>query len=315
MKKILVLIFLCTFVYYGECQINTHDIFAPINAEWYYNCCAEGNINSSHLNYIISKKDTIIGKDSCHILQQYRDNSTTVNAEYIIRQDDGKIYYYYQKQYNLLFDFGVEINDIVEFKFIYKKYTDNILFQKDTVLSARYKVKNITTNAQYQKIFTTKILDDDKVIENGKEIFPNYYSYTEKLGYDSEFMPILDNLAYPAIDNFLMLRCYSDSSFVFISDRWEATSLPCNYFTTTGINMIEAESTINIFPNPFYEHISVSSNGQGYIEIIDTNGNVIYYSKLLDGLNKISTNHFFKGIYVIKVQNQNNCQSFKIIKL
>ena len=308
-------IFFTCLVFCFTWQANAQTEFAPISAKWYYNCCAEGGIERSHLNYIVSEKDTIVEENTCRVLKQYYDNSTIANEKYIIKQEQGKVYYYHQDRFNLLFDFDAELDDIVEFTFKYRKYDeDNFPAYKDTILSARYRIESVTTNAQNLKIFATEILEEDKFVYYGMEILPRYYSYTEKIGYDSEFMPILDNAAHTAIQTFPMLRCYSDADFSFVSERWLATSLPCNYSIATDIRHPKDEN-VTIYPNPFGDKIFVSSYNGGNIEIIDMVGKIVYDSKLSNGINEISTSHFPKGIYVVKIQNpDNSIQIFKIVK-
>jgi len=314
MKKILFLVCLAySFVWQ---TVNAQTEFAPIGAEWYYNCCAEGNIVRSHFNRIISEKDTIVEENVCRVLKQYYDNSTIAHEKHIIKQEQGKVYYYYQEQFNLLFDFDAEVNDIVEFTFKFRKYGyDNFPLYKDTVLSAEYQVKSITTNAQNLKTFATTILEDDKFADYGMEILPWYYSYTEKTGYYSEFMPMLDNAAHTLLDNFPMLRCYSDVDFSFISDEWSITSLPCDYLFTTSINT-DKDENIKIYPNPFSNNIIAFTHNGGNIKIIDISGKVVYSSELSNGINEISTSHFLKGVYLVKIQNKDDgIQIFKMVKL
>jgi len=83
---------------------------------------------------------------------------------------------------------------------------------------------------------------------------------------------------------------------------------------TTNINTLKDEN-IKIYPNPFIDNIFIIANNGGNIEIIDVSGRVIYSSGLSNGINKISTSHFLKGIYFLKIQNKNNSiQIFKIVK-
>jgi hypothetical protein len=279
-------------------------IFAPTGAKWYYNCCSNGNIINSHFNYIVSEKDTVVEENPCCVLKQYHDNSTIASEKYILKQEEGKIYYYYRNQFNLLFDFDADINDTVEFTFMYRKDEN-----KDTILSARYHVESITVNAQNLKTFATEILEEDK-----KDIIPWHYSYTEKIGFYSEFMPILDDTPRPAVDDFPMLRCYSDAGFSFVPDKWAETSLPCDYSAATGINIPGDENSI-IYPNPFGNTVFVLSCKEGYLEITAVSGKVVCYSELSNGINKISTSHLLPGIYLVKIQNKDNSiRIFKMVK-
>ena len=312
-------IFFACLVFNFVWQVNAQIEFAPRGAEWYYTdtwaCCPE-----NHFNHIVSEKDTIIEENTCRVLRQYYDDSTIASGKYIIKQEQGKVYYYYQDQFNLLLDFDVEVNDIVEFTFMYKKYNDDDFpMGKDTVFSARFRVESVTTNAQNLKTVTTKVLEEDVLDFWGIPVPPyiyHTYSYTEKIGIYREFMPMFDNVPHPAIEVYQWLRCYSDADFSFISDEWAAISLPCDYpIVTTGINIFSKNDNIEIYPNPFNDNVFVFTYNGKNIEIIDVSGKVVYYSELSNGINEFSTSHFLKGIYLIKVQNKDNSiQMFKIVK-
>ena len=214
-------------------------VFAPIGAEWYYtytfDYCPE-----NHFNHIISEKDTIVKGNSCRLLRLYYDNSTTASEKYIFKQEQGKIYYYYQDRFNLLFDFDAKINDTIQFTFMGVKYffdssQNPPFYSKDTVFSVRSVVESITTNAQNLKTFTTEILEVDRVAA----YFPSLYTYTEKIGLHSEFMLKIEDIWYiPEYPPYRILRCYSDTDFSFVSDEWATYSLPCDYFiSSSGVNV------------------------------------------------------------------------------
>jgi len=147
-----------------------------------------------------------------------------------------------------------------------------------------------------------------------KPFVPNNYTYTEKTGGNYTFMPILsDDIILGEVWQFL--RCYSDDDFSFISPSWEATSLPCDYSYATSVEILQ-DKNLTIYPNPFNETVFVSANNGGNIEIRDVSGTIIHYSEVLIGKNEISTSHFRKGIYMVKIQNKDNSvQNFKIVKL
>ena len=229
--------------------------FAPIGAEWYYTyssitplCCYDEK-SFTDFNHIISEKDTIIEGNTCRVLSQYYYNSytynSTVSGKYIIKQEQGKVYYYYQDQFNLLFDFDAQVNDIVEFTFMYSKHNyDDIYFItiKDTILSVRYLVEDITVDAQLLKTFTTKGIDD---INYGDGIYspPYIYTYTEKIGLHSKFMPEFDNGGHPDMVIHRWLRCYADAGVSFVSNWWAATDLPCNYICRCEYNTPQDEKS------------------------------------------------------------------------
>jgi len=408
-------IFFACFVFCFAWQANAQIEFAPMGAEWYYTytfgCCPE-----NHFNHIISEKDTIIEGSNCRVLRQYYNNSNTASEKFIIKQEQGKVYYYYQDKFNLLFDFDAEVNDIVEFSFMYS----------DTVLSARYHVEDISINAQNLKTFTTKFIDIDnyepkhgyvyayindptiisyvgegeQLVSNdvtlndalndfnvfsfkyafplassaylrrivvmecncnakgladflkenfliyfsdieyyGQTMYPqigNYsqcfpyrvpltYAYTEKIGSFVEFMPRFNSWDIPDIEVYLFLKSYSDVDLCLASkictDNFQfSCSYPIasDYFSPcnkVNINSLK-DNNIKIYPNPFSDNFFVFTNTRGNIEIVDISGKIVYYSELSNGINEISTNHFLKGIYLVKIQDKDNgIQLFKIVKL
>jgi len=300
--------------------------FAPIGAEWYYTytfgCCPE-----EHFNRVVSEKDTVIDENNCRVLRLYYDNSNVANEKYVIKQEKGKIYYYYQDKFNLLFDCDVEINDTVKFTFMYKMYNNDFPLGKDTLFSARYQVEAITISDEILKTFKTKVLEEDILDFWGIPVPPygyHTYLYTEKIGLKNllgsplhhKFIPVFDNIPHPAIENYRWLRCYSDDDYFFISDKWEEIGLPCDYPYITNIVAPKSEDMINIHPNPFDDKIVIFTKKGNAITIFDVHGKVIYFSELFYGENIISTHHFPKGIYFVNIQNKDGYnKTFKMIKL
>ena len=313
-KLIISLVTTCLFIVYGKyayCQTE----FAPIGAEWYYTDAMM--IPLSHFNHIVSEKDTIVAGETCRVLQQNYFSTFDRRETYIIKQEQGKIYYYYQDKFHLMLDFSAEVKDTVEFTFRYQiGDSTHVNVLKDTIISARFVIENITTDAHGLKTVTPKILEEDeylfKYVSLRDLTFP--YVYTEKIGLHSEFLPLLDDMAHPDCEFFRYLRCYTDADLSFVSNQW-TISLPCNYVGITGINTFENEN-VKVYPNPFYDYIFVNTENEGNIEIIDILGKTIYQSKLTSGVNAIFTNHFSKGIFFIRIQNDSNfIQNFKIVKL
>jgi len=309
-------IFFACLVFCFARQANAQIEFAPVGAEWYYTY-ADGCCQKDYFSYIISEKDTVVERNNCRVLRQYWQHmfENTTSEKYIIKQEQGKVFYYYQDQFNLLLDFDAKVGDIVTFTFMYRHIEHHIFPAppiKYTILSVRYQVEDITIDDQNLKTFTTKGIDDIHYGEFYRP--PDIYIYTEKIGLYSVFMPMFDNMGHPDIKLYRWLRCYSDADLSFISDKWAATSLPCNHSVITGINTPKDGHSI-IYLNPFNDHVFVVIKDEGKIEFIDALGKVVYHSELSSGTNEISTNHFPKGIYFVKIRNKDNSiQTFKIVK-
>ena len=319
MKKKLLLIAIMIIPFFIKAQETKE--FAPIGAEWYYTN-SDGTLEDIRFNHIVSERDTTVDGDICRVLQlkQYHFTNELIDSRetYIIKQEQGKVYYYYQDKFNLMFDFSTEVNDTIEFTFRYQIGDStglNVL--KDTTLSAKFVIEDITTDMQGLKTFITKVLEEDEYIfQDVSLLSPTFpYIYTERIGLHGEFLPILDDMAHPNWEYYRWLRCYTDADISFVSDRWATMSQPCDYPITTGVNTFQIEND-KVYPNPFSDHISVFTDHGGNIEIIDIVGKTIYQSTLMPGVNNISTNHFSTGVFFIKIQNkENSVQNFKVVKL
>ncbi len=310
------LFFVC-FAFCFVWQANAQTEFAPIGAEWYYNDglhdqqLLQHPSSDYHYNRIVSEKDTIVDGFNCRILKFYYDDSTIASKKYIIKQDGGKVYYYYQDQFHLFLNFDVQVNDIVEFTFMFSNYDPTwINYNGPVLFPIKYRVESITTNAQNLKTFTIKCLEYDDV--------PDYYYYTcvytEKIGHNEVFMPIYCDGEQR--DRLQWLRCYSDANFSFVSEEWTAKSLPCDYpFPVMSINTPKDEDG-TIYPNPFNDHISVFANIGDNIEIMDISGKLVYAAELSSGINEIPSSHFPSGIFFAKIRHRDNSiQFFKMLKL
>jgi len=91
MKKSVFLTLILSIIFSFQMNAQQNE-FAPNGAEWYYDYAVSAD---KYLHHIVSESDTIVEGYNCRILRQYCDTSDLVQREYIIRQEQGKIYYYY----------------------------------------------------------------------------------------------------------------------------------------------------------------------------------------------------------------------------
>ncbi len=101
-------------------------------------------------------------------------------------------------------------------------------------------------------------------------------------------------------DNFL---CYST-----INGTW----------TTVNTSQLEdTERTIDIYPNPFNNIITISGtdiNSTVYIEIYDVLGKLVYVRNYKANEKEINLDSFDKGKYILKITNGNMIRTDKIVK-
>lgn len=88
--------------------------------------------------------------------------------------------------------------------------------------------------------------------------------------------------------------------------------------TVTGIDVLNSDYAINIFPNPTTEQISIKvadNNEKLNIEIFDINGKSII-RKTLNNQTSINVQEYANGTYFLKISNEKNqlINSSKILK-
>jgi hypothetical protein len=89
-----------------------------------------------------------------------------------------------------------------------------------------------------------------------------------------------------------------------------------NYLTfssvITGLNSEEASSSQFVFPNPFRDHVNVSTNGSFQYELTNTTGIILEEGT---AENKVDFKiQYPKGIYLLKVKQGDNVKLIKLLK-
>ena len=89
------------------------------------------------------------------------------------------------------------------------------------------------------------------------------------------------------------------------------------YDCITGINDISTDSKFRMFPNPAHDFIEIDFNEEyrGLIEIYNERGQKVHSQQGNDKINIINTAGFLKGIYFIKIHQNDKIDTHKIIKL
>ena len=107
-----------------------------------------------------------------------------------------------------------------------------------------------------------------------------------------------------------------NSDWVIIKDyAYNTSGFSLMTSVSTGSEMIEYDlGNFRIFPNPTKDYLTIylENNIESYLEILDITGKVIYKDNFLKE-GRISTSGFKKGIYFVKVENNDNVIIRKII--
>lgn len=124
---------------------------------------------------------------------------------------------------------------------------------------------------------------------------------------DMQNIPGATNASYTATEN--------GSYAVIVTQNGCSDTSACVAIVGVGVNQVQAEQTLSIYPNPAHETISVKTaaplTGTEYY-ITDATGRKIISGKLSSPSTEISIRHLAKGVYYFHAGQQ--AGSFKVVK-
>ena len=176
-------------------------------------------------------------------------------------------------------------------------YSDTIIFSPITL-----------TNEGYQNIFISKYEANGNVLwaisAGGKkcdeansiavDASGNIYALgifsSPTINFDSTILTNVDSTGYYP-DIFLAKLCSS-----------------------TGITEINSENTINIFPNPAIDNLTIETPQKSEIEILNIEGQIIKSISVNNNHTSIDISSFARGMYFVKVKTENGVEVKKFVK-
>ena len=102
----------------------------------------------------------------------------------------------------------------------------------------------------------------------------------------------------------------SGDYLVYVSDSSQCVS--SLYFSFEQPSTVEEFFNLNIWPNPFTNHININSNLSVDYSLFDTNGRIVSQSNNIESI-KISTQTLKAGVYFLKISNSTKTRVFKLI--
>ncbi len=134
----------------------------------------------------------------------------------------------------------------------------------------------------------------------------------EKVILSSPNKEIIDQITFPDLENTNSFGRSSDGE-----DDWITFNLPTPNYSNQRSALSEiAWNKIQLFPNPSSEKVKISlPPGLDFqLEICDLQGKIIVKKSINSAKNEIDVKEFRKGIYFVKVQNQQENQIIKFVK-
>lgn len=283
--------------------------WAPIGAEWYYSVPDEaGNPLNDYQRYI-SNRDTLIEGEICRVIQGR-------NHIQIMCMEDNKVYYRFNDGFRLIYDFDALVGDTISFDFKSFKPNSFVIDTTYTVDCIVDKIDTIIVNEMNLRRYQTSIIQREDL---DFLVFPSTYTYTERIGYEYEFMLVL---RMPTTGFMTNLRCYSDKDINYITDWWSHQNLDCNHSQATGVAQLnDFDEPPVIYPNPTRGIVKLNlprKTGVNNLDLIvyDCTGKKVYSSILQSNQETIDLSVLPSGVYHISISdNELINKLIKMLKL
>jgi len=270
--------------------------WAPIGAKWYMNSVVNNGFNEPALKdyYVVeSLKDTVVNGLNCRHV-----------GNYIMHQDENKIYFLHQDTLRLIYSFDLELNDTVTF---------SMLDCSASIINLPYlvdKIDFIKMDEDTLKRVTCKTLTENYLP-------PETYEYIEKIGSLRTVVEDMANCYFIPEITPEWLRCYMDDVIFYKTPYFsEFGELDCDYKAPTVISENTTTKEILIYPNPFHDKITIMGEDlTGELYIRGITGSVCFTTHICNTI-ELSLESFEKSIYLLEfVTDDNKLFLKKVIKL
>lgn len=275
--------------------------FAPIGAKWQYSMACWGSpYDCGYYSFEVINDTFLLGKKA-KVLSYSENGQLKIEGQQILYADSGKVYYWMNGGFNLIFDFSAQTGDTLTLKMGPSFFTggDTVGYYKMIVDSIGF--TNIT-GLYYKTLYTTSLF----YIDGGYSgAYWRYFGEViEKIG-DVGFL-FGHSVYFNTIDYEGWIRCYEDS---IISYKPFYTK-PCDFITEAPENFYIKK--INLFPIPTNSTLYLTIN----TELINNTSYKVYNilgKPSFSGILRqpfIDVSNLPSGLYFIAINNFH----FKFIK-
>ena len=105
---------------------------------------------------------------------------------------------------------------------------------------------------------------------------------------------------------------YEKSSFAY-SDTTNMITVIDNFFASVGINDVNDDSKIKMYPNPATNSLTIENASQSQFSVYDAAGKLIYSAMINDEVWTLNTDFLPAGIYVTEFVNDLNFESQRLV--
>jgi hypothetical protein len=228
--------------------------------------------------------------------------------------DGDKIYYYFEDEFHVLYDFSATVGDTIEIKVgpfanFYQLGSGNSILETQ---SLRVWVESVGATTIHQENLRTiqysDVLGDPNQIWGFDEIISNGGAIIERIGNTKSglFGESLTQILGGFSGTF---RCYEDSSFFYQNPNF---NLPCDFLPVNPIEELGL-SGFQAFPNPADDFIMIknrrSSSELLSVQVINLEGKKVldqFQTMDPDEIITIDVSGFKAGIYILRVGQKEN---------
>jgi Secretion system C-terminal sorting domain len=266
-------------LYCSPIHLSAQTEFAPIGAVWYYNIAVDLDASQPYLlDYftLTCTGDSLV-------------NGLTMRkvGDYLLYQEDDKVYFWYGNSLNLLYDFGAEPGETITFRhFAY--CTDSIVEDAQYIL---IKIDTVTINGEALRRFA----------------FDFDLTYIEKLGCTNKMIPDPTCTTIPSFRP-EWLRCYTINDTIYHSPYFQLFNQDdCAYRESSSTDEKNIAVSLSIYPNPSSDYCTIAgltAAEMERMEVFNTLGQRVYDMELPQS-NTFDIGQCPPGLYQVKVTLKN----------
>lgn len=308
MKKIFFLLLLIPFIAHSQS-------WYPIGTTWYFNYQEQLTFPADGFTKYTVIKDTVVNTKPSKLIKRewIRYTGDTLSVSYVIvREENSKVYYYYNNAFQLMYDFTLNVGDTLAINLNSASCDSVSPLIVDSIKNIN--ISGVNLKIQYVKCIYYYAGAWQGLIDTVK------YKIIERVGYDESCISCPNDLYFDPIcldwEQFVWtgLRCYIDSDVFYSSYYWSAhfPNYPCDTLINgfTGINEIaNNKNSVEFFPNPITDVSFIkwgNSNSYSILIITDILGRNI---KTINVSGKseitINKNDFIQGLYLARLISTN----------
>jgi len=169
---------------------------------------------------------------------------------------------------------------------------------------------NIINDPIAMSIFPTNFYSQtDTIIGN----IPAFSGHTNDWTY-SEFYWYWEGLIKQIYDSVIVRFCFKSDSINNNKEGWLIDQILFNAYMVVGDIEIKNENDINIYPNPTNDKLNVEIQEKATLEIINTQGQIVYTKSLTEKQNNLDLSNLVSGVYTLRIKTDRGIAIRKLIK-